>query len=100
MSFVICAAFLLLVQHMTPRSWTPGVVNAHDYLITQPYVTLLYFKTFLWPSGLSADYDLNPFITTGDARFWIGFAFAVFISAAAIVAALAEGAERLLRRWE
>ena len=63
-------------------------MNAHNYLITQPYVALLYFKTFFWPTGLSADYGLQPFVTTGDARFWIGFAFAVFISAAAIVAAV------------
>ncbi len=86
--FVICGALLLFVQHMTPRSWAPGVVNAHNYLITQPYVALVYFKTFFWPTGLSAVYDLKPFVTTGDTRFWIGFAFAVVISAAAIVAAV------------
>src|SRR5438876_5610977 len=88
MLVVICAVLLLYVQHMTPRSWTPGAVNAHDYLITQPYVALLYFKTFFWPTGLSAVYDLKPFVTTGDTRFWIGLAFAVFISAAAIVTAI------------
>jgi tetratricopeptide (TPR) repeat protein len=87
-SFVICGAMLLFVQHMTPRSWVAGAANARNYLITQPYVTLLYFKMFFWPTGLSADYDLNPLVTTGDARFWIGFAFAVLISAAAIVAAV------------
>jgi Flp pilus assembly protein TadD len=86
--FVICGALLLFVQHMTPHTWIAGAANTHNYLITQPYVTLLYFKTFFWPSGLSADYDLNPFVTTGDARFWIGFAFVVFIGATAIVAAL------------
>jgi Flp pilus assembly protein TadD len=86
--FVICAAMLLFVQHMTPHSWVAGAANVHNYLITQPYVMLLYFKTFFWPSGLSADYDLNPFVTTGDARVWIGFAFVVFISASAIVAAV------------
>jgi tetratricopeptide (TPR) repeat protein len=86
--FVICGAMLLFVQHMTPHTWIAGAANTHNYLITQPYVTLLYFKTFFWPSGLSADYDLNPFITSGDARFWIGLAFTVFISTAAIVAAL------------
>ena len=86
--FVICGAMLLFVQHMTPHSWIAGAANAHNYLITQPYVALLYFKTFFWPSGLSADYDLNPFTTTDDPRFWAGFAFAVFISAAAIVAAV------------
>jgi hypothetical protein len=86
--FVICGALLLFVQHMTPRSWTPGAVNAYNYLITQPYVALLYFKTFFWPTGISAVYDLNPFVTTADTRFWIGLAFAVFISAAAIVTAI------------
>ena len=86
--FVICGAMLLFVQHMTPPSWMPGAVNAHNYLVTQPYVALLYFKMFFWPTGLSAGYGLQPFVTTGDTRFWIGFAFAVFISAAAIVAAV------------
>jgi len=86
--FLICAAMLFFVQHMTPRSWTAGAANAHDYLITQPYVALLYFKTFFWPTGISADYGVIPFATTGDALFWIGFAFAVLITAAAIVAAI------------
>jgi protein O-mannosyl-transferase len=87
-SFVICAAMLLFVQHMTPHTWIAGAANVHNYLITQPYVALLYFKAFFWPNGLSADYDLNPFVTTGDPRFWVGYAFAVFISAAAIGAAV------------
>ena len=86
--FVICGALLLFVQHMTPRSWNPGAVNAYNYLITQPYVALLYFKTFFWPTGISAVYDLKPFVTTADTRFWIGLVFAVFISAAAIVTAI------------
>src|SRR4029077_4128479 len=86
--FVICGALARFVQYMTPPSWMAGAANAHNYLITQPYAALLYFKTFFWPTGLSADYGLHPFVTTGDTRFWIGFAFAVFISATAIVAAV------------
>jgi tetratricopeptide (TPR) repeat protein len=86
--FLICGAVLLFVQHMTPRSWTPGAANAPNYLVTQPYVALLYFKTFFWPTGLSADYDLKPFVTPADAHFWIGYVFAVFFSEAAIVAAV------------
>ncbi|HWN95686.1 MAG TPA: tetratricopeptide repeat protein [Methylomirabilota bacterium] len=86
--FVICGAMLFFVQQMTPRSWISGAPSAHDYLITQPYVALLYFKTFFWPGSLSADYDLNPFVTTNDARFWIGFTFAIIIGAAAIAAAV------------
>jgi hypothetical protein len=87
-SFLLCAAVLLFVQHMTPRSWTAGATNAQGYLVTQPYVALLYFKTFFWPTGLSADYDLTPFVTIGDARFWIGVAFVVGTSAVAIRAAI------------
>jgi len=83
--FLICAATLLFVQHMTPGSWVAGATNARNYLITQPYVALLYLKTFFWPSGLSADYDLAPFTTTDDARFWLGFVFATVITAVSIV---------------
>ena len=69
-SFLICGAMLLFVQHMTPNTWVAGAANAHNYMITQPYVIFQYFKTFFWPTGLSADYDLNPFTTTDDPRFW------------------------------
>ena len=84
--FAICVAVLLFVEHMTPRTWIAGAANPHGYLITQPFVALLYFKTFFWPTGLNADYDLKPFLTIGDPRCWIGFAFALLISGAAIAA--------------
>jgi Flp pilus assembly protein TadD len=87
-SFLICGAMLFFVQGMTPHTWVAGAANAHNYLITQPYVALLYFKTFLWPSGLSADYDLNAFTTTDDPRFWAGFMFAILLAAFAVMAAL------------
>ena len=87
-SFLICAAMLLFVQHMTPHSWIAGAANTRNYLITQPYVALLYLKTFFWPSGLSADYDLNPFATTDDPRFWAGFAFIVLFTFCAIAASI------------
>ena len=51
-------------------------------------MALLYFRTFFWPTGLSADYDLTPFVTTSDARLWIGVAFVVVTSAAAIRTAI------------
>jgi tetratricopeptide (TPR) repeat protein len=86
--FVICGALLMFVQHMTPRSWSAGAPGALNYRATQPYVALLYFKTFFWPARLTADYDLKPFITAADPRFWIGCRFAVVITAAAIVAAV------------
>jgi Flp pilus assembly protein TadD len=76
---VIGTALLLFVQHMTPTSWVAGARDAHNYLITQPYVALLYFKTFFLPNDLSADYDLNPFTSTSDPRFWIGIVFVVLL---------------------
>ena len=84
--FLICAAMVLFVQYMTPRTWVAGAANTHNYLITQPYVALLYFKTFFWPRDLSADYDLNPFTTTGDPRFWAGVAFVALVTTCAIAA--------------
>jgi Flp pilus assembly protein TadD len=87
-AFLLCGATLLLVQNMTPRNWIAGAANARNYLITQPYVALLYFKTFFWPNDLSADYDLNPFTTTDDPRFWAGFGFVALFIALAIMAAV------------
>ena len=84
-AFLICGGTLLFVRRMTPHSWIAGAANAHNYLITQPYVALLYLKTFFWPDGLSADYDLNPFPTTDDPRFWAGFVFIALFTTAAIV---------------
>jgi len=83
-SFLICGAMLLLVRHMTPNTWVAGAANAHNYMITQPYVIFQYFKTFFWPTGLSADYDLNPFTTTDDPHFWAGLTFIVFFIAVAV----------------
>ncbi|HET9800389.1 MAG TPA: tetratricopeptide repeat protein, partial [Chthoniobacterales bacterium] len=84
---MICVTLVLFVQHMTPTSWVAGARNAHNYLITQPYVALLYFKTFFWPSNLSADYDLDPFSSTGDTRFWIGLIFVVVLLTMSILCA-------------
>jgi Flp pilus assembly protein TadD len=91
MPFVTCGALLLFVQRMTPHSWIAGAANTRNYLITQPYVVMLYFRTFFWPSDLSADYDLNPFTTTDDPRFWAGFAFIVLLVAMSVLAARFKG---------
>jgi hypothetical protein len=86
--FLLCAAVLLFVQYMTPRTWVGGATSTSHYLLTQPYVALLYFKTFFFPFGLSADYDLKPFLSLSDLRLWIGFLFLLCLSAAAIAAAV------------
>jgi Flp pilus assembly protein TadD len=83
-AFILCGAATAFVSHMTPKQWTAGAASSSAYLITQPYVALLYFKTFLWPAGLSADYDLEPFSTYSDPRLWIGFVFAALIGISAV----------------
>ncbi|HZR78189.1 MAG TPA: tetratricopeptide repeat protein [Chthoniobacterales bacterium] len=85
--FVACAAALFFVQWMTPHTWVAGARNAHNYLITQPYVALLYFKTFLWPEDLSADYDLEPFTSINDPRFVAGSVFVAGLIAISILCA-------------
>jgi len=86
MPFLVCGLVLLLVQGMTPRTWVAGARNTRHYLITQPYVAWRYFRTFFWPNDLSADYDLNPFATTDDPRFWAGLLFLALIVAASMIA--------------
>lgn len=85
-SFIACGATLLLVQYLTPMHWVAGARDAFRYVITQPYTALLYFQTFLWPSALSADYDLGPFTNANDPRFLTGLLFTVLLLAAAIAA--------------
>ena len=86
-AFVLCGAATAFVSHMTPRQWVAGASNSSAYLVTQPYVALLYFKTFLWPTGLSADYDLNPFTSLADLREWAGFGFVLILAGAALFCA-------------
>jgi tetratricopeptide (TPR) repeat protein len=87
-AFILCGAATAFVSHMTPRQWVAGAGSSTAYLLTQPYVALLYFKTFLWPTGLSADYDLEPFTTLADFRLWAGFVFVFVLAGAALFCAL------------
>ena len=81
---LICAVLVGFVQHMTPRTWIAGARSSQEYLMTQPYVVWRYLRTFLWPSDLSADCDLDPFHSTAEHLFWVGLLFLVGFVAAAI----------------
>ncbi len=83
-AFAWCGAAVWLVQIMTPHTWVAGGVNTHDYLITQPYVAAVYFRTFFFPYDLSADYDLTPFASVATANFWIGAIFLTMILATTV----------------
>ncbi len=88
--FALCAAVLIFVQRMTPRTWIGGAMSTAAYLITQPYVALRYFGTFLWPSDLSADYDVSAVTGAGDPRFLIGFGFVLILMTGAIICCMSK----------
>ena len=54
---------LWLQTRMMPATFTPGIISAHDYIVTQPWVALHYFLMFFAPVALSADSDQTAFTT-------------------------------------
>jgi tetratricopeptide (TPR) repeat protein len=81
-AWLITAVLMLLNTRMTPRSWTPGSVSPHDYLITQPFVALHYFVSLFAPLSLTADTDLNAFATIFTPQAFAGLIFAVMLACA------------------
>jgi tetratricopeptide (TPR) repeat protein len=82
-------ALLLMIftKAMTPPTFTPGGAPFFNYVITQPYVILHYFTTFLLPISLSADTDWKPLSSVTDPSFFIGTIFiAVLLYLAAATA--------------
>ena len=84
--FVMCGTVLAFVQYMTPPTWISGAASRHNYLMTQPFAALLYFRTFFWPADLSADYDLGAITQMSDWRFPAGLAFVALTIAVACYA--------------
>lgn len=80
LAWLITAVLMLLNTRMTPHSWTPGSVSAHDYLITQPFVALHYFVSFFAPLWLTADTDLNAFATILTPQAVTGLVFVVMLA--------------------
>jgi tetratricopeptide (TPR) repeat protein len=58
---VVTAALLWLQSAMTPKSYTPTLLSAADYRLTQPYVWLRYTVALFLPLHLNVDTDLSPF---------------------------------------
>ncbi|MGA2402795.1 MAG: tetratricopeptide repeat protein [Syntrophobacteraceae bacterium] len=76
-AFLSCALLLVFVGKMTPATWVSGGPAFFNYVITQPYVILHYFVTFLLPIHLSADTDWKPLASMADPRFIFGCLFIV-----------------------
>lgn len=51
--------------------------TAFEYAITQPFIWLHYFISFIYPYKLSADPDMGAFRDFLDPRMWAGFIFLV-----------------------
>lgn len=81
---LICSTAVWFVSYMTPAHWAGGASSTGRYIATQPYVSLLYFQTFLCPTSLSADYDLSAFTSLNDPRFVTGVGFLLLFVALAV----------------
>jgi tetratricopeptide (TPR) repeat protein len=77
-SIAVVALMLWLQTRMMPATFTPGIISAHDYIVTQPWVALHYFLMFLAPVALTADTDQTAFPTIFCAQ---GIAGVVFVLA-------------------
>jgi tetratricopeptide (TPR) repeat protein len=70
-----------------PATFTPGIISAHDYLVTQPWVALHYFLMFFAPVALTADTDQTAFSTIFCVEGIAGVAFLLALLGAIYAAA-------------
>lgn len=81
---VVALGVFKLIEGMNPPNQTYGGGDRAQYLWTQAWVLVRYVRVFFWPSGLSADTDLELFTTWKDPRFFAGLAvLALLLGAAA-----------------
>jgi tetratricopeptide (TPR) repeat protein len=75
--FILFIGFILFgfSKIMTSKTFTPGITPVWNYLITQPFVLVQYFKTFILPTELSADTDWQAFTTVFNIKVLLGLMF-------------------------
>jgi len=83
-AFIVGIATAGFIWKMTPPQFEPGAVSAALYRITQPFVSLHYFKSFFLPTELSADTDWTPVSAVWSTESVIGFAFVAAMLALAV----------------
>ena len=71
------ALMYILNYHMQPKTFTPATTPRWDYLITQPFVIVQYFKTFILPTELSADTDWLALSSVLSIRLFFGLMFII-----------------------
>ena len=86
-AFMLTAAFLCLEKVLTPPTFLHSAITSFDYWITQPYVTLRYFRSFFFPLFLNIDTDLRAFHSVVNAPVLAGFGFCALLLFAAVFTA-------------
>lgn len=86
-AFVLAGGFWYFQKVMTPASVVYTKLSWIDYWSTQPYVTLLYVRSFFLPFYLKVDTDLQAFHSIWNPRALAGIAFCALLIAAAFVTA-------------
>ncbi len=82
---LILICFVLAVISVKMAStFVPGGPSRLLYAMTQPYVMMLYVKTFFLPTHLSADTDIALVSGLGDPRFWSGLVFLLLLVSVAV----------------
>jgi tetratricopeptide (TPR) repeat protein len=76
-AFAASAALLWFLDRMNAPEWRPGGGDVVEYLRTQIWVWVVYFRLFFFPVGLSADTDLRAIPSWIDPRIIAGALFVV-----------------------
>jgi tetratricopeptide (TPR) repeat protein len=93
-SIVVVGLMLWLQTRMMPATFVPGIISAHDYLVTQPWVALHYFLMFFAPVALTADSDQTAFSTIFCVEGIAGTAFVLALMGAIYATAIYATARR------
>jgi tetratricopeptide (TPR) repeat protein len=75
-AWLFSLAFGIFHSAMTPKEAVRSFGSPLPYWVTQPYVWLRYFLSFLYPNHLNADTDLTA-LKFDDPRLFAGIAFVV-----------------------
>ena len=76
-ALVTCLAAGVFVMRMEAGTFSPGGTDPWLYRLTQPAVTWHYFRSFFWPSDLTADSDFKMVTGASDPRVLFGVLFVV-----------------------
>ena len=74
-AILLGVASFILSTMLTSKTTVRAIISPIDYLITQPFVMVQYFKTMFLPTELSADSDWGPLSTIINIKFFMGVMF-------------------------